>query len=394
MEAPDVRLKSNGAYWQATYKDRDGKQRNKSLGPKANLSERQALARCRQLAVELATGEFRPKSDREMRLSEWLVRYPKLRTDLSPGTLLEVEQTGRYLSAFFTNDPPIDRISRLDAAEWRAALARGELHTAGRHVKPDDQVKPLTRVQPYRRKRAAELESGLRPPAAATVAKHVRTAKRMFNEAGPAGLELIRTNPFGRLSGRAPKARRTWRQVTPADLTRVLDACPDNAWRAAFALSRLAGLRRGECLRLQWQDIDWAGNRINVNARLDWETTKQSTRVLPIEPPRCRTGLIPLLRRWQAEAGDGVPEACPGIPATSVDSTARSILRQSGVGRYAKPFHTLRKCRAVEVASQYPEHVLCEWMGHSPEVAHEFYLRVDSDLFALPSDGDGTAGPS
>jgi len=41
-----------------------------------------------------------------------------------------------------------------------------------------------------------------------------------------------------------------------------------------------------------------------------------------------------------------------------------------------KRSHTLRKNRGDDWNEKFPSHVVAEWMGHSPEVAHKHYLRV------------------
>ncbi len=209
----------------------------------------------------------------------------------------------------------------------------------------------------------------------------------MFAEATEGdGVGYIDQNPFRKLSGRSPSGAKNWRQVSPADLVRIMDACPGNGWRALFALARLAGLRRGEALHLQWGDIDWAGNRFSVNARITKTTTKKKQRTVPIEPARCPSGLTAFLRQWFEEAGEGETAVCAGVDVNNIDRLARGIIHRSGVGDYRKPFHALRKNRATELAAQYPQHVLSEWMGHDAAVAEEYYLRVDEQLYEAPPD--------
>ena len=203
-EPYDVRLKSNGAYWQAFWVDAKGKPCSKGLGPKKKVSDRQARAKCRHIGVDLRLGVQR--NGKSPRLSEWVEKYLLLRTDLDAKTRHLVDHTGRYLKAYFTNDPAIDAITRLDAADWRAALARGELRKAANlYPKPAHQVCQATK---FNRKRKGERPP--RPLSEATVAKHVRCAKRIFEEAAEEnGLGLIDKNPFRKLSGRAPKPSKT-----------------------------------------------------------------------------------------------------------------------------------------------------------------------------------------
>lgn len=378
-EAIKVDLRSNGKYWKAVWGTG-----SKSLGPKAKYGRRQAEALCRRLAVDLTVGIRR--DGKAPRLSEWLKQYTRLRTDLGADTRTLMEHTGRYLLAYFTNDPPIDKIDRPDAAGWRAALAAGELRQANIYPKPDDLLHPDTKYQGYR-KRLKEKEP--KPLSEATVCKHVRCAKRIFEEAtDESGIGLIPANPFRKLSGRPPKGKKNWATITPADLLRILDACPSSGWKALFALCRLAGLRRQEALDLRWDDVRWDLNRLMVNAHIDRETTKRAARVCPIEPPRCRTGLAKILREVLEAAPEGTARVCEGVSTYNLNRNAKVIVRRAGIPLYSKPFHALRKNRAGELAKEYPQHVFTEWMGHDASVAEEFYLRVDDDLYgSLPEDG-------
>jgi len=383
--AYDVRVKSNGDYWKAHWRDAKGEPRSKSLGPKSRYGRRQAEAMARQLAVDLRLGVSRDGV--APRLSEWLRKYLELRTDLAESTRKAVEHTGRYLLAYFTADPPIDRVTRLDAASWKAALARGELRKANLYPKSDDQIAPLTRFQTHRKRMSdADKRKEPRPLSASSVVKHVRDARRIFEEATEEnGVGLIGKNPFRRLAGTRPKPAKDWAFVSHEDLGRILDACPNDGWRALFALCRLAGLRRGEALDLMWRDVLWDQNRLVINARLERETTKKAKRMPPIEPARAPTGLTALLAEIHARAPEGAERVCAGVEG-KLHRRAVEIIQRAGVIVYKKPFHCLRKNRCGEIARVFPQHVFKEWMGHDPEVAEQFYLRVEGDYYAAPNE--------
>lgn len=354
-----VRLNRNGEYWLARWV-RNGKRYHRSLGRIDDLSKRAAEVHCRRIQAELDSGTA--ITSKAPRLSEWCDTYLRLRTDLSPSARTIADHTARYLKAYFDHDPGISRIESIDAAEWRAALKRGELAAANRYpIRKPDAPKPPP----------VELSD-------ATVAKHVRAAKRMFAEA--VKLKLLAVNPFADLSGRAPDVEKDWAVVTPADLQKIMDECPDDAWRMLFALCRYAGLRRGEALRLQWRDILWQHNKIVVNARVR-RGTKKRTRICPIEPSRLPTGLTALLlAAHERSCGDLV---CPGINPNTIDQNARRIIQRAGKV-YSDPFHCLRRNREAELAAEYPMHVFAEWQGHSPDVAARYYLRVEDSLYAPP----------
>lgn len=368
-EAFDVRVKASGDYWKGWWYDGSGRRRSRGLGPRAAFSRRQADARARQLSIDL---RLKVRRDGPCpRLSEWVAQVLVLCQALDAKTLAILDHTGRYLKAFFTADPPIDRVTRLDAAGWRAALAAGQLRGANLYPKP----KVAARQAASRKKLEAREPKRL---SEATVAKHVRAAKRIFAEATEEdGVGLIDRNPFRKLSGRAPDPAKTWASVPAADLLRILDACPCDGWRALFALARFAGLRRGEALRLEWRDVLWNDNKLMVNQRLKRKTTKKTARVLPIEPARCPTGLHALLLGYFNAAPEGARRVCESVNADDLDRDSKRIVAAAGIAPYAKPFHALRKNRAGEIAAVYPMHVFKEWMGHDPDVAELYYLRVE-----------------
>lgn len=96
--------------------------------------------------------------------------------------------------------------------------------------------------------------------------------------------DLIIVNPFQHLKGTAPEPDKDWRQLTEAEIARLLEACPTADWRVLFALCYYAGLRRGEALRLRWIDVLWDKNRIVVRNPGTTRTTKHRTREVLMLP--------------------------------------------------------------------------------------------------------------
>jgi integrase len=383
----NVLLQSNGKYWTAIWNE-GGKRKGKTLGPKSALSQRRAEARCRELAVDLRLRAKR-KAGAAPRLSEWIARYLSLNDQLSAGTKALVEHTGRYLLEFFDDDPTIDTITRVEAAEWRAALAAGNLAGANKFPKAAKDTAPATKYARYRKRLEAR---PARQISETTVAKHVRCAKRIFEiAADEKGLGLIDRNPFRVLAGTAPDAEKNWDEVTAGDMTAIYEACPSNGWRCLFALCRWAGMRRGEALALRWGDINWDKNQISVHAELDRRTTKKAKRTIPIEPRACPTGLMAWLLQKRGEAADRELCPCGQVSQNNIHRNAIAIVQRALGRAYAKPFHTLRKNRENELVKSYPQHVVIEWQGHSVEVARDHYLRVGEEWFAAPESAQNRA---
>lgn len=366
---PEVWLVNNGDYWKAAWTDPlTGKPRSRSLGRQDEISKRQGKVLCRDIANELKM----KTSGEAVCLSEWLKLYAELRSDVKETTRKTYRECARYLLAHFAADPPIDRITRADASTWLAAMSGGTLTQRLNEAERADALASGTKRARYM----------WRVPKLATVRRHVRAARTMFLEA--ARQDRIPFNPFDRLVGTPPRVTKTWAEITPADLARILDACPHNGWRALFALARLNGLRLGEALALRWTDVDWAGNRIRVNERLDTETTKQAWRVTPLEPGKCPTGMTAMLRGWFEAAPAGTVRVCEGVGVNNLRRDALGVIRRASLPPYAKPFHTLRKNRVSEVAIHYPQGVVEDWFGHDAQVSREHYQRVPEELYAPP----------
>lgn len=348
-----VRLKSNGAYWQAYWTDSAGKPKVKSLGPKAELTKRAARVKCQRLAQEMAVNPAKRDQGKAPRLGEHLERYLKHRTDLRPRTKMLHRKTIEYLAGrtvptddpekpevrrgFFDPSVRIDQISRAMAADWRAWLATQDLSEQ-------------------------------------TVCGHVRTAKQIFARA--VDEDLLPFNPFGKLKGKAPKVDKDWADVSVEDTKKLIEACPSRPWKTWLALSRFAGLRKSESLTLTWTDIDWEKRTITVLPPEGEVTTKKRRRVVPIEPE-----LHDYLLKAFDEAAEGELRVVP-LPEHNSHRYVVRYIRKAGLTPWAKPFHVLRKNRETEWSQQFPAHVVAEWMGHDIQVAAEHYLKVPEELYA------------
>lgn len=205
-----------------------------------------------------------------------------------------------------------------------------------------------------------------------TVDLHIRNARTIFNRA--VDDDLIDVNPFDRLAGGVPPIEKNWHYVSLDELSTLLDACPNQAWKTLLGLCRLAGLRQGEALALQWSAIDWDANRITV-----WAMKTKRRRIVPIAPE-----LMPILRDALEHAPEGEQAIVTGMATQNLWRDFRVICKRAGIKPYAKWCHTLRKNRESDwIDSGFPFHVVIEWMGHSDEVARQHYLRVnDEDLAA------------
>jgi len=151
-------------------------------------------------------------------------------------------------------------------------------------------------------------------------------------------------------------------------------AAPSPAWKNLFGLARWAALRREETLNLQWHQVDWKNNRLQIISRQDWEVKDKDPRMVPI----CMDLQELLMEAFeQAPAGENyvIPKGC--INVKNVWRDFGIICKRAEVARYAKPIHSLRKSCITDWASQFPMHVVQEWAGHSDiDTTNQYYLKV------------------
>lgn len=134
--------------------------------------------------------------------------------------------------------------------------------------------------------------------------------------------------------------------LTPEELRRVLDAARD-PFRIPIALAIYTGMRQGECLGLQWGDVDW--NRKTVEVRRTFRCgefyqpkTKSSRRTVELPPE-----LLTELKQWRLACKKGDHDlVCPSATGLPMQGSALlqqgflPALRRAGVRRVR--FHDLR----------------------------------------------------
>jgi len=341
------------AYWVLRWRDAGGKRRSQLVGPTTKLSKRQADKARRAKETELALNPGRLTAGKTPTLGEYVDAYLRARrSELAPGTLAIHETTSRYLLAHFGEGRRLDAIGRADARGFKTALAGNE----------------LARVQQHGKKRDLS---------AATVHMHLRNARTIFEQATRD--DLIPFNPFHRLAGAAPPPKE-WHYIGMDEFATLVEWAP-RRFRELLALTRLAGLRRGEALHLRWGDIDWERGRLTVIASGDWRPKDREPRTVPV----CAL-LADVLSAAFSRADDGAEYVItPGtVNVSSVSRDFTALCRRAGVKRYGKPLHTLRKSCLTDWARAFPMHVVSAWAGHaSITTTQEFYLQVGERDYAV-----------
>jgi integrase len=291
-------------------------------------------------------------SPADVALDDFVRDYIEGRAKLKPNTVRNLKQSRRILAEHFGVTRALREIGTGDADNFREAM-----------------------IAKY---------------SSVTAAREVKRARQFFKAALRQG--LIDDNPFSDVkAGSQANADRSFfvtREVAQA----VLQACPDNEWRLIFSLSRFGGLRcPSETLELKWSDIDWERSRIVVRE------SKTKARIIPLFDE-----IRPFLERAFEEAQDGALYVVQRYrsPNANLRTQLLRIITRASLSAWPRLFHNLRASRETELANEFPIHVVCEWIGNSPDVARRHYLQVTEEHFkkatsnpTSPMHAQGRRGP-
>ena len=342
-------------YWQARwYTGRGGQRATKNLGNKKQVTKTVARRMCDEIARGLIQNPCLRGIGDTPKLRQWTDQYLELRTDLKVSSGRLHQETIDYLLDYFGDDIKIDGITRIAASKWRAWLSSKSGKSPGSTM------------------------------AEATVCRHIRTAKTIFgSKYGASKLDLISINPFDREIGTAPAPDKDWQELTETDINNLIESCNSVEWKALVGLCAFAGLRRGEALRLTWNDIHWDKNRLVVRNADGSVGTKAKRREVYLE-----NQLATLLLDVR-EMTNGLYVA--DVSKNNLHVRMEQIARRAGFEQmWSKPFHTLRKYRDTTWKMRHPEYVVDAWMGHGLEVSRKHYVRVPENYYNETSDNGVT----
>lgn len=373
MPRPDVQLHSNGAYWQASWFDEQGRRQKRGLGSKRKITRVDAMGMCSKIAAALAL-------EAEGGLPTIAGLYDRvafLKAENKPGSMVLIAAAVELFATWADTNLSGGRSTRIDAitktlaSEYRAWLqAKGPTGELGRTMGP------------------------------VTIQRHIRNLRTCWNTIAETLEDATLLNPWARRGWKLPKVSRDWAEISHDDLRAMMAATDHIGVRRMLALCRWAGLRAGEARRLRWCDVSLDERRLTVLPAADRtgariEGTKQAMRHVPIRPE-----LAEVLVRPAGEAPTA--PVCPDLPSPNNlrrmlvgedvkqgrrkrDGTPRryiGILEKAGLPVYAKPLHTLRRNCGTEWAERVPLADLAKWMGHSPQVAADYYLRTTPTTWA------------
>ena len=274
-------------------------------------------------------------------LGAFLDEYLKRRTDAKASTHLFFGHTARNLRTFFGESRPLASITPAEADDFR------------RWISTTEKLSP------------------------STVARRCSLARTYFRDA--LRRRLIDGNPFADIGGGPKSNPERQRFIDRTTISKVIEACPNAAWRALVALSRFGGLRvPSEALILRWGDINWAEDRMTIRSPKTEHHPGKASRVCP---------LFPEVRQYLDElhslAPDGavfILEALRPTGSNPGDCNLRTglerIIDRAGVQAWPKLWHNMRSSRQTELTEEFPSHVVTSWMGNSERIADRHYLQV------------------
>jgi integrase len=284
-------------------------------------------------------------------LGEYLDQYRASRGDVAEGTRTSWGVIGKRIITFFVQHRRLERLDQVQAGH------------------------------------ADDFADWLRTEyAPATAAKTIKVTRQIFRRAVRAG--HLDSNPFDELKAGNERNRERNFFVDPETVQRVIDSCPDAEWRLIVALARWGGLRTpSETLSLTWPDVLNDQDRFRVHSPKTRRHGK-GERIVPIFPE-----LRPYFEEaWLAAEEDVQERRARGETLYVItryrDSTSANlrtqllrIMARAGVEPWPRLFQNLRASRETELAKRFPLRAVTDWIGNSPNVAHDHYLSTTEEDF-------------
>ncbi len=180
---------------------------------------------------------------------------------------------------------------------------------------------------------------------------------------------VIPANPALRI--KTPKAApKTNRNVSAADLKKVLGVAKDHPYGWLFRFALGSGLRRGELVALDWSDIDLVAGTVKVSKNVV-RVSKSERITTPKTNSSYRTVTLPASVIQEAKLRQRRPDQSVFENSTggrmglaSASMGIKSILKEAEL--WGQTLHSLRHTHASQlVSSGLPLPAIAERMGHS-----------------------------
>jgi integrase len=184
----------------------------------------------------------------------------------------------------------------------------------------------------------------------------LRTLKASFNRA--VGRGYLTENPAARVR-QVREPERTIRVVSPDEVSKLLEACPSDAWRAFLALALTTGMRLGELTALRWADLDVPQGLVHVVNSEVHLTKSRRNRVLALFPH------VAAMLHALPHRGDWIFTTAEGNPwRNNVKRDFGKIVKRARIAHAS--LHDLRRSFCTHLAASGANAALVQQLaGHS-----------------------------
>ena len=159
------------------------------------------------------------------------------------------------------------------------------------------------------------------------------------------------------------------RTLTPEEYQRLLLNAPAHL-NAMMQLAYLTAMRRGEIFGLRWDQVDFAGKVINLEAS---DTKTQEKREVPLSGT-----LVEILQRIPRTLGSPYVFTFKGRPIKSVKTSFERACAKAGIKDFK--FHDFRHCAVTNFRKAgVSDTVIMSISGHKTYAMFKRYNRIDRD---------------
>jgi len=244
------------------------------------------------------------------------------------------------------------------------------------HIKYLDQIDTqlVERYKDFRRKE--RISSNGHPNAPLRQGVSVRTLNNelsflqtLFNLAKGRG--FVQRNPLEEVRKINGQKRKKYQPLTKEQIEQLLEAA-DDKFRPILLTFFLTGMRTGELLNLEWEDIDFSRNEIHIRVKQDWQPKDKEERIIPLHHQL--DGVLCKLKthsdsRYVFGRGEN---PCPNKLLIRLQRTCR----RAGLPQYT--IHNLRDEFASHLVMQgVGIETVCQLLGHSSiEITWNHYVHL------------------
>ena len=338
--------------------DEKGLPRTKNVLAKTKRECQEKLKQLRETVIGPRTEKVRP----EMPFGEWLDFWYQnyVKPQIRPTTQANYEAKIYQHIIPELGKIPLNQLAQKDLQQFYARMKTG-----GR----------LIRTEQFGKGLSDSMVRGLHAACRSALEKAVQE-------------ELIRTNPAVGCK-LPPKRGREMQVLGREELQRFLIQAQTEGYYELFLLDLCTGLRRGELLALQWDDLDFKSGTLTVNKRVyevkgqlrvSVPKTRASIRRLVLPP-----GVVEVLRQYRETVNSRwmfpspVKEDTPMTPG-AVRRWLQIILERAGCKRIR--FHDLRHTFAtLSLENGMDVKTLSSMLGHvSAATTLDIYTHVTGDM--------------